>query len=98
MSRKLTDSENLAIKMMGAVFEAADACRRENNALRSILRKQGLSDPAIQSRVRRILKKGEDDELAAQLLKRVCEESLKHIQEFDLAEWLQKVELKGPHQ
>ena len=67
------------VQIMLNIFEVADLCRRENDALRSILRKQGLSDPAIRSRVRRILKKPDLDETGAQLLKRVSEESLQRF-------------------
>src|ERR1035441_8356001 len=77
------------------IFEMADLCRRENNALRSILRKQGLSDAAIQSRVKRLLKKPELDETGAQALKRVSEESLKRFLDSDAEEVLAKIDLKG---
>ena len=73
------------------IFEMADLCRRENNALRSILRKQGLSDAAIQSRVRRLLQKPEADQSDARILRRVCEESLKRYEEIDLADWCFKI-------
>ena len=98
MKEKRPKGEDVATRITMAIFETAIACRRENNALRTILRKQGLSDAMIQNRVRRILKKGEDDPTAAQLLKRVCEESLRQLQEFALGEWLEKVELKGKKQ
>ena len=77
------------------IFEMAELCRRENNALRSILRKQGLSDSAIQSRVRRLLKKPELDETGAQALKRVSEESLKRCLDADAQAVLAKIDLKG---
>ena len=79
---------------MLAVFETADECRRENNALRSILRKQGLSDRAIQSRVKRLLKKPDLDESGAQAVKRATEESLKQWLDFDAQEVLAKIDLK----
>jgi len=77
------------------IFEMADFCRRENNALRSILRKQGLSDAAIRSRVRRLLKKPELDETGAQALRRVSEESLKLCLDADAQAVLAKIDLKG---
>jgi hypothetical protein len=80
------------------IFEIAEVCRRENNALRSILRKQGLSDAAIRSKVRRLLQKPEADEFGAQLLKRVCEESLKRYEDLDLVDWLSKAEIRGKPQ
>jgi hypothetical protein len=83
------------IQITWAVFETADNCRRENNALRSILRKQGLSDRAIQSRIKRILKKPDLDETGAQAVKRACEESLKRWQDLDAQEVLAKIDLKG---
>jgi hypothetical protein len=88
----------LHIQMMLAVFDRADACRRENNALRSILRKQGLSDRAIQSRVRRVLKMPDLDETGAQAVKRACEETLKRSLEADAQEVLAKVDPIGPVQ
>ena len=95
MSRKPSESENLAVQMMLTVFDSADDCRRENNALKSILRKQGLSDKAIQSRMKRLLKKPELDETGAQALKRVCEESLKRYLDYDVQEVLAKIDLNG---
>ena len=83
------------IRITLAVFEIADNCRRENNALRSILRKQGLSDRAIQSRVKRILKKPDQDETGAQAVKRACEESLKRWLDLDAQEGIAKIDLKG---
>lgn len=83
------------IQITSAVFEVADACRRENNALRSILRKQGLSDRAIQSRVKRILKKPDADETGAQAVRRACEESLKRWLDLDAQEGIAKIDLSG---
>jgi hypothetical protein len=92
--RKMRDFP-MHIQIMLGVFEAADKCRRENNALRSILRKQGLSDAAIQGRVRRLLKMPEMDIAGARLLKQVCEESLKHFDETYLATLLSGARIKG---
>jgi hypothetical protein len=83
------------IQITQAVFETADTCRRENNALRSILRKQGLSERAIQSRVKRILKKPEQDETGAQAVKRACEETLKRWFDLDAREGIAKIDLSG---
>jgi hypothetical protein len=85
----------LHIQLVLSVFDAADLCRRENNALRSILSKQGLSDRAIQSRVKRILKKPDLDESGAQAVKRASEESLKRLLDLDAQEVLGKIVLKG---
>ena len=71
------------VQIAVAVFLAADACRRENSALRSILRKQGLSDRAIQDRVKRILKKPDQDQTGAQLLQQACEETIKRFRDHD---------------
>lgn len=98
MKRKKESNIPSHIKITMHIFEVADLCRRENNALRSILRKQGLSDAAIRSRVRRLLRKPETDETGAQLLKRVCEESLNRYQEIDLGDWLSKAEIAGKPQ
>jgi hypothetical protein len=97
MARKRKDDRDfpLHIQIGLNVFEMADLCRRENNALRSILRKQGLSDVAIQSRVKRLLKKPELDESGAQALRRVSEESLKRFLDSDAQEVLAKIDLKG---
>lgn len=85
----------LHIEIMLNVFEMAGVCRRENNALRSILRKQGLSDAAIQSRVKRILKKPDQNETGAQALTRVCEESLKRFEAHDVQEVLARLDPIG---
>jgi hypothetical protein len=71
------------IQMVLAIFESADACRRENIALRSILRKQGLSDRAVQGRVRRILNKPHQDQSGAQLIEQACEETIKRFRDHD---------------
>lgn len=83
------------IQITQAVFETADNCRRENNALRSILSKQGLSERAIQSRVKRLLKKPEQDETGAQAVKRACEETLKRWLDLDAQEGIAKIDLSG---
>jgi hypothetical protein len=83
------------IRMTLAIFEQADLCRRENNALRGILRKQGLSDRAINSRIKQILKKPDLDESGAQAVKRACEESVKRFLDLDAEEVLGKIDLKG---
>jgi chaperonin GroEL (HSP60 family) len=83
------------IQFTSAVFETADKCRRENIALRSILRKMGLSDRAIQSRVRRILKKPDQDETGAQAVKRACEENIKQLLDLEAQEGIAKLDLKG---
>lgn len=83
------------IGIMLAVFDTADLCRRENDALRSILRRQGLSERAIQSRVKRILKMPDLDETGAQAVKRATEESLKRWLDLDAQEVLAKIDLKG---
>jgi len=80
---------------MLSVFDSADACKRENDALRSILRKQGLSERAIQSRVKRILKKPDLDETGAQIVKRACAESLKRWLDLDAQEGIGKADLTG---
>jgi len=71
------------VQMAVAIWFAADACRRENIALRSILRKQGLSDRVIQGRVKRILKKPDQDQTGAQLLRQACEETIKRFRDRD---------------
>jgi hypothetical protein len=83
------------IQMMLSLFERADVCRRENIALRSILQKRGLSHAAIQSRLRRLLKKPDLDESGAQAVKRACEEILKRSLDFDAQEVLAKLDPIG---
>ena len=97
MARKRKDERDfpLHIQIGLNIFEMAELCRRENNALKSILRKQGLSDKAIQSRMKRLLKKPEIDVTGAQALKRVCEESLKRYLDYDVQEVLAKIDLNG---
>jgi hypothetical protein len=95
MAKKRVRKFPLHIEIMLNVFEAADLCRRENDALRSISQKQGLSGRAIQSRLKRLLKKPGLDESGAQALKRVSEESLKRFQDFDVQEVLAKLGPRG---
>lgn len=97
MARKRKDERDfpLHIQIGLNIFEMADLCRRENIALRTILRKQGLSDPAIQNRVRRLLKKPDLDESGAQALKRVSEESLKRYLDADAQQVLARIDLEG---
>jgi hypothetical protein len=80
------------------ILRRAEICRRENIVLRSILRKQGLSDKAIQSRVRRALKMPDLDETGAQIVMRVYEETLKRYLEADAQEVLAKIDPIGPVQ
>lgn len=96
--RDLTEAERVTLGITMATFDAVEAYRRENIALRSILRKQGLSDRAISGRIRRFLKKGEPDETAAQLQRRVCEESLAQLRGIDVKRWLEETDLKGSPQ
>jgi hypothetical protein len=53
--RELTEAEKVTLGITMAIFDASEAYRRENIALRNILRKQGLSDRAISEKVRRFL-------------------------------------------
>ena len=98
MTEKERPDFPLHIQMGLNVFERADACRRENIALRSILRKLGLSESAIQSRVRHALKQPDLDETGAQAVRRACEETLKRYLEADAQEVLVKIDLTGPVQ
>jgi hypothetical protein len=79
------------IQIAMEIFSAAESCRRENIALRSILHKQGLSHSAIQSRVKRILKKPDQDETGAQMMKQLCEETIKRFRDHDAQEVLAKI-------
>jgi hypothetical protein len=83
MKKPTTGSHEPHVKMAVAIWFAADVCRRENIALRSILHKQGLSDRAVQDRVKRILKNPEQDKTGAQLLQQVCEETIKRFRDHD---------------
>ncbi len=98
MARKKDVNYPPHIQIMMGIFSVSDTYRRENNALRSILHKQGLSDTAIQSRVKRLLKKPEQDETGAQMLKRLCEETLKRSRDYDAQEVLAKIDPVGPVQ
>jgi hypothetical protein len=95
MSKKTRDDFPVHIQMMLRVLEGAEDCRRENNALRSILREQGLSEKAIRDKVRRLLKNPDVDEDGAQILKRVSEECIKRLQDHDAQELLAKIDPIG---
>lgn len=88
----------LHIRLGISISEEANVCRRENIALRSILKRMGLSEKAIQSRVRRALKKPDLDETGAQAVKRACEEVVRLALEYDAQELLAKIEMTGPVQ
>jgi hypothetical protein len=95
MKQELHDNRTQIIRMIMSFYDFAEAYRRENTALRSILHKQGLSDAVIQGRVRRLLKNSETDETAAQLLKRGCEEILAQLREIDLKRLLEETDIGG---
>ena len=98
MARKERPDFPLHIRMGLGILDRAEICRHENIALRSILNKMGLSDSAIQSRVRRALKKPDLDETGAQVVMRVYEETLKRYLEADAQEVLAKIDPIGPVQ
>lgn len=86
------------IRMTMAVFDSADALSRENEALRELLRRQGLSDGVIQRRVNAYLKASRERESGHQLLKKACEEILKRLPDFDVEEALANMPIRGPKQ
>jgi hypothetical protein len=95
LKKKAVGEREPHIKTATDVFWVADVYRRENIALRSILRKQSLSDPAIQSRVRRLLKKTEQDETAAEMLQQLYEETIRRLRDLDAQELLATIDPIG---
>ena len=95
MAKRTTGAYERHIQIALDIFSGADSCRRENIALRSILRKQGLSDRVIQSRVKRILKKPDQDQTGAQMLKQLSEEMIKRLRDLDAQGLLEKIDPIG---
>jgi hypothetical protein len=83
---KRKNPRNIGIVM--AVFHSAEKLRKENSALRRILRKQGLSDTAIRRRVLAYKKVKSEEELSESLLRQCCEEFLKRLAAIDVEEEL----------
>jgi hypothetical protein len=87
-----------AKRLLVAVFDQADLCQRENDALRTLLHRQGLSDATIRRRVARILDQRKDSENALQRLKRVCEEALARLPDYDIEAALAELPIRGKPQ
>jgi hypothetical protein len=85
-------------RVIQAMFTTLEAYKRESEALRSILREQGLSNAVIQRKVSSRLKSRKLEETAQQLLMRVCEESLKRFPDLDLEGKFAKLQIQGKSQ
>jgi hypothetical protein len=81
MAKRKT-SKHIGVVM--AVFDSAEKMRRENSALRTILRSQGLSDAAIRKRVIAYKKASTEEELPQSLFRQCCEEFLKRLAVIDV--------------
>lgn len=91
-------TKNAGISLMMAVFDQIEVCERENDALRTLLHRKGLSDATIRRKVAAILKEKRDFETALHQLKRVTEEALKRLPGYDLEAALAAMPLTGkPH-
>jgi sulfur transfer protein SufE len=86
------------VKLTMAIFESAQIARQENDALRELLRRQGLSDAKIQRGVAAYLKKSRDRDTADQLMRKACEEILARLPEIDLEEALEGMKIRGKPQ
>jgi hypothetical protein len=86
------------VKLTMAIFESAHVAKQENEALRELLRRQGLSDAKIQRRVAAYLKESRERETSDQLMKKACEEILERLPAIDLEEALEAYQIKGKPQ
>jgi hypothetical protein len=83
------------VRLTTALLDVTIALERENEVLRELLRRQGLSDATIRRKVAAYLKENRDRETARQLLKTVCEEILKRLPALDAEEKLAALPIKG---
>ena len=67
-----------------SIFHSAEKLRRENAALRSILRKHGVNDVAIRRLLIASKKLDAEEELSESLLRQCCEEFLKRLNAIDV--------------
>lgn len=66
------------------IFQIAEKVRRENSALRMMLRKQGLSEAKIRRGVRVYREFKADENPPEALLRQCCEEFLRRLADIDL--------------
>ena len=71
-------------KIVKMLCDQNEICQRENNALRMLLHKQGLSDADIDRMVAQNLDQTKSFENALQLLTQVCEQMLEHLHGCDV--------------
>jgi hypothetical protein len=72
------------IGIVMSIFRTAEKLRRENSALRTILRTEGLSDTTIRRRVIACKKVKTEEELSESLLRQCCEEFLNRLAAIDI--------------
>jgi hypothetical protein len=79
-----------------SIFHSAEKLRRENAALRSILRKHGVNDVAIRRLLIASKKLDPEEELSESLLRQCCEEFLKRLNAIDVERELASLPEKRP--
>src|ERR1700722_5667463 len=72
------------VGMIMSTFHSAEKLRRENSALRRILRKHGLTDVAIRRLLIASKKSDPEQEMSESLLRTCCEEFLKRLNAIDV--------------
>lgn len=89
----MTHSELL--KMHMGVYDELDRSERENDALRTLLREQGLSGATIRRKLKAILKDKEALETALHRFQRLIEQIEERLRVIDLETVLRELPLKG---
>jgi hypothetical protein len=72
------------VGMIMSIFHSAEKLRRENSALRKILRKHGVTDVAIRRLLIASKKLDPEEEMSESFLRKCCEEFLKRLNAMDV--------------
>jgi hypothetical protein len=88
----------MIVKVMMTFFDVSRVAKMENDALREILRRQGLSNATIQRRVNAYLKEKRKQDHLHQLLLKASEEILSRLSEIDLEDALAAMKIEGKPQ
>ena len=79
-------------------LEHAEKLQEENEALRKVLREQGLSDLAIQRRVNAYKRATKGEDSASRQFQRFLETIVSRLNEIDREQKLAILPIKGPRQ
>ena len=91
-------SPSIPQAMIIALSDSYVRMERENWALRRLLQEMGLSNAKIQRKVVSYLKNEDYRQVALQSMRKLCEETIKRLPEFDAEDLLSEMQIKGPRQ